>query len=175
MEVFDAIKNLRRRYVLYYLKQEDGAAELGDLAEQIAAWENASRVEEITADQRKSVYSALHQTHLPKLQSAGVVRYDSERGRVTLSNPASNLDLQLLSDSRTSLPWHKLYLALTALGLAAIVPALAGMYSVSVLALPYAGLIVALFGITLGHTYDLRLWQQKLENAAPDILLELND
>lgn len=42
-EVFHVLRNRRRRYTLHYLRREE-RAEIGDIAEQVAAWEN-----EITA------------------------------------------------------------------------------------------------------------------------------
>jgi hypothetical protein len=176
-EVFDAVKNLRRRYVLYYLQRYGGPVELGELAEQVAAWENDATIPEVSPSQRKSVYSALHQTHLPKLESAGVLRYDADRSLVRPTDRASRLDLQLASDPQTSIPWHHLYLAVAAVSLLVLTSAWMGMYPFTLLSgIQYALLVIAVFGATaVGHTYDLRRWRQRADNAAPDFILELND
>jgi len=84
--VFDILKNRRRRQVLRYLMEIDGAASIGDLAEQLAAWENDVPKGDITYKQRKRVYISLHQTHLPKLDDASVVDYDSRSGMVSLTD-----------------------------------------------------------------------------------------
>jgi hypothetical protein len=84
--VFDILKNRRRRQVLRYLMAIDGAASIGDLAEQLAAWENDVPKGDITYKQRKRVYISLHQTHLPKLDDARVVDYDSRSGMVSLTD-----------------------------------------------------------------------------------------
>jgi len=66
-EVFKALSNRRRRNVITYLKQHDDDARVRDIAEQLAAWENDVEIPEVTYKQRKRVYTALHQSHLPKL------------------------------------------------------------------------------------------------------------
>jgi len=176
-EVFHAVKNLRRRYVLYYLQRYGGPVELGELAEQVAAWENDATVSEVSSSQRKSVYSALHQTHLPKLESAGVLRYDADRSVVHPSERAAQLDLQLASDPQASVPWHRLYLGIAGVSLVVLSTAWAGMYPFSLLSgLECALLVVTAFGVTaVGHTYDLRRWRRRANRAAPDFILELND
>jgi uncharacterized protein (DUF779 family) len=84
--VFDILKNRRRRQVLRYLLAIDGSASIGDLAEQLAAWENDVSKGDITYKQRKRVYISLHQTHLPKLHDASVVDYDERSGMVSLTD-----------------------------------------------------------------------------------------
>lgn len=176
-EVFDAVKNLRRRYVLYYLQRYGGPVELGELAEQVAAWENDATVSEVSPSQRKSVYSALHQTHLPKLEAAGVLRYDADRSLVRATERAASLDIQLASDPQTSVPWHRLYLGLTGTGLFLLASIWVGVYPFTLLSgVQYALLVIGMFGVTaVFHTYDLRRWRQRANNAAPDFILELNN
>ena len=171
------MKNLRRRYVLYYLQRYGEPVELGTLAEQVAAWENDATVSEVSPNQRKSVYSALHQTHLPKLQSAGVLRYDADRSLVSPTERAARLDFQLASDPQTSVPWHRIYLAIAGTGLFLLASVWVGLYPFTVLSgVQYALLVVATFGVTaLFHTYDLRRWRARANNAAPDFILELNN
>nr|WP_136591542.1 hypothetical protein [Salinigranum halophilum] len=52
------------------------------LSRQVAAWENGKSLEEVSAEERRRVYNALQQFHLPKLRDVGVVFYDSDRGTV---------------------------------------------------------------------------------------------
>ncbi|WP_276300485.1 DUF7344 domain-containing protein [Halorussus lipolyticus] len=176
-EVFHAVKNLRRRYVLYYLQRYGGPVTLGELAKQVAAWENDTTVPEVSSSQRKSVYSALHQTHLPKLESAGVLNYDPDEGTIEVTERATRLDLQLASDPQTSLPWHRLYLGLSALSLGALASVWTGLYPFTLLSgVQYTLLVIAAFGvIAMAHTYDLRQWRQRADNAAPDFILRVED
>ena len=84
--IFNLLANDRRRYVLHYLSQTVGAVSLGDLAEQIALWE-----ENPTYDHYERVVTGLHHIHLPKLADAGVVRYEVEQEAVELRKAANEL------------------------------------------------------------------------------------
>ena len=81
-DVFHVLQNARRRLVLVYLSDVEGAVEMRAIAEQVAAWENGTTVEAITSEQRQRVYIALYQSHLPKMDELGVVDYDQARGVV---------------------------------------------------------------------------------------------
>jgi hypothetical protein len=80
--IFATLKNQRRRYVLHYLDVTDGPVVLGDLAEQIAAWENDKQPRLVTSSERKRVYVSLYQCHLPKLDDSKAVSYNKPRGIV---------------------------------------------------------------------------------------------
>jgi len=80
--IFEVLKNRRRRDVLEYLQSTDGEARLAELAERIAAWENDIEVAALNSTQRKRVYVALYQTHLPKMDDAGVIEFDGDRKTV---------------------------------------------------------------------------------------------
>ena len=90
-EVFDILKNSRRRSIIRYLRAHDGYAELNDVAEHIAADENDTTVRQISSDQRKRVYIGLYQCHLPKMDKLGVVEYDKNRGTIELQESVSQL------------------------------------------------------------------------------------
>lgn len=171
----EALRNLRRRYVVYYLNRHGGAVQVDELAQGIAAWEGGDG--EVTPAHRKSVYSALHQTHLPKLQAAGVVEYDADRSLVATSDQATRLDLRLASDPHTSVPWHRLYLSLAGVSLVVLVSLWQGVHPFALISgVEFALLVIASFGLAaLGHTYDLRRWRRRAEHAAPDFILELDD
>lgn len=88
-DVYHLLQNQRRRGVLRCLRGADEAVEMGDVAEQVAAWEHDTTVRELTSSQRQRVYIALYQSHLPKLDEAGVVEYNQSRGHVT---PTARID-----------------------------------------------------------------------------------
>lgn len=115
--IFNVLMNRRRRYVLQYLKAES-PMELGRLAERIAAREHDVSVDEVTSKQRKSVYTSLYQSHLPKLAEAGIVDYDQDRGVVSLNHRADELEAFLDPDRRSEDRWSRLYLALSFLSAA---------------------------------------------------------
>jgi hypothetical protein len=110
--VFDILSSPRRRYVIYYLQRVDEPIELTRLAEEVAAWENETTVEELTSQQRKRVYVSLYQTHVPKLDDANIVDYDQEAGTVQLAAGADAVETYL-SDSGEEVPWHWYYLAVS--------------------------------------------------------------
>ena len=109
---FDILSSPRRRYVLYYLKQEDRPVELGELANQIAAWENEIEVEDLTRQQRKRVYVSLYQTHIPKLEDAGIISYEADSGIVELAGRAADIDEYLGNSDGQEFPWQLYYLGL---------------------------------------------------------------
>lgn len=55
---------------------------MADLAEQVAAWEHDTTVAGLSSKQRQRVYIPLYQTHLPKLDEAGLIEYDQRRGDI---------------------------------------------------------------------------------------------
>lgn len=90
-KLFELVSNQRRRYLLYYLWQNDGQGQIGSLAEQIAAWENDISVQRVTSKQRKCVYTALQQFHLTKLETYDVVSFDKRDGSVELGAAAEDV------------------------------------------------------------------------------------
>jgi len=90
-EIFDLLKNSRRRSTIKYLQKHGGSAELKDVAEHIAAEENDTTVRQLSSDQRKRVYIGLYQCHLPKMDKLGIVEYDKNRGTIELQESVTQL------------------------------------------------------------------------------------
>ena len=91
-EIFHLLQCRRRRDALRYLRGHDGPVRMCDLAEQVAAWEHDTTLEALSSTQRQRVYIPLYQDHLPKLDEAGVIDYDQERGAVERTPLADRLD-----------------------------------------------------------------------------------
>ena len=87
--VFHLLQARRRRLVLRYLRGREGPVEMRDVAEQVAAWEHDTTLEALRSEERQRVYIALYQTHLPKLDEAGVIDYEQSRGVV---NPTERIE-----------------------------------------------------------------------------------
>ncbi len=115
-DAFDILSNARRRYVLYYLREANGPVELGELANELAAWENETTTEELTQQQRKRVYVSLYQTHIQKLAEADIVEYDQDTSMVSLANGARDIGayLSVGTDDTPQYRWQRLYLVLAA-------------------------------------------------------------
>lgn len=85
--VFDILSSPRRRFAIRLLYEKpDRIRTLQQLSEYVAARENHIQVGEVTQAERKRVYVSLYQTHVPKLQEAGIVRYDHDTGHIKLTN-----------------------------------------------------------------------------------------
>jgi hypothetical protein len=110
-EIFDLLRNERRRYLLHYLLSADAPVELGEVATRIAAWECDTTVEGVTSDQRKRVYTTLQQTHLPKMDDAQIVDYDCNRGVVRPTEHTDKLNVYLEIVPKHEFPWREYYLA----------------------------------------------------------------
>lgn len=80
-QIFGMLRNQRRRQVLRTLT-ETARIELDDLAEQIAAQELDKPRKQLTSQERKRLYVALYQAHLPKLADVGAITYDERQGLV---------------------------------------------------------------------------------------------
>lgn len=78
--VFDILRNERRRRVLQYLDSQGGSATLGDVSERLAAIENDKPESQITSQERKRLYVGLYQCHLPRMDDAGAIDFNSDRG-----------------------------------------------------------------------------------------------
>jgi hypothetical protein len=109
--VFDILSSPRRRYVLYYLRETGETVALNDLAEHVAAWENETEVDQLSDQERKRVYVSLYQTHIPKLDSVGIIDYDQQSGMVELTDRVHRIEDYLTETSRP-IPWQQFYLAL---------------------------------------------------------------
>lgn len=152
---FEILTNPRRRYALSYLGSKSGRVSIGELAEAVAAWEQDTSVELVSSKERKSVYTSLYQTHLPKMADAGIIVYDRQRGQVRLSDTATELDRFVNPPSKTQ-NWSRYYLALALVGGVAIVSNLLGMYPFSLVhVLVYVALLLA--GFTLLSAANLEV------------------
>lgn len=154
-QVFEVLKSPRRRYALYYLKQAGGRAELSEITDQVAAWENEIPPAQLASEQRKRVYISLYQTHMPKLDDAGIVEYDQSRGVVELAENARELDVYLGEEVK-SVPWEWVYLGLS-IGSALLVAGVwLGVYPATMLSgLTTAVIVIVAFGVTALAQYVL--------------------
>lgn len=114
--IFDILKNQRRRRVIQYLNGRDGPVAIGDLSEHIAALENDTTASALTSQERKRVYVGLYQSHLPKMDDAGVVAFNKPRGVVRLGPNASQLRPYLDHTQPRRDTWARYYLMLASVG-----------------------------------------------------------
>lgn len=85
---FDLLQDARRRGVLYTVKR-NGETSVEEVAHRIAVWQSADGR---GAPDPEIVETSLVHSHLPKLDDAGVVDYDRDRGTVELTESATGLE-----------------------------------------------------------------------------------
>lgn len=153
-ELFALLSNHRRRWTIHLCKQAEGPLELGELAEQIAAMEEDKTPAEISSSERKRVYTSLQQTHLPRLEKAGIIEFEDHT--VSLTNRAEELQVYMDIVPAGSIPWAMYYLALSAISLLAVAITWMGwLPEQTITATGVAALIVMVFGISAAiHTYS---------------------
>jgi hypothetical protein len=116
-ETFELLKNNRRRLVLEYLIREDEEAKLDVLADHVTAIENDTDVDSITSEERKRVYVALYQFHLPKMSDMGVINYDKDRGNISLTDRGRELHHERERHSGPPRRWYLAYLGVACVGI----------------------------------------------------------
>jgi hypothetical protein len=98
--LFEILGNERRRTCLKLLAQSDESWDVSYLSERVATdvTDEPSAAEEIY----DSVYISLCQTHLPKLDKAGLVDYDAEIKTVTIGPAADSIRQYWFPEAETS-------------------------------------------------------------------------
>jgi hypothetical protein len=158
-DIFDILSNDRRRCIVHYLKKhDDRRVDLRELVDYVAAWETDTPIDKLDGDKRKSVYAAIRQTHLPKMEETGIVEYEHMRGEVELTDCAREVELYLEYVPGDEIVWSELYLGLSAVALSLAVVAWSGIFpfdrlSAWVLAF---GLTVVFIATAVVHTYQSR-------------------
>lgn len=93
--LFEVLGNERRRSVIQVLRDREEPMSLADLSDAVAARENGVDPDDLSRRQRKCTYTALQQTHLPKMDDAGVLTFEKEAGEVTAGDAIVEYTLYL--------------------------------------------------------------------------------
>ncbi|RXK50376.1 DUF7344 domain-containing protein [Halorientalis pallida] len=150
--IFETLSNKRRRYTLHYLKRLGEPVTIRDLSEQLAAWENGVERDQVKPKERKRLYTALHQTHLPKMDRLGVVEYDNDRGVVALTEAIDQFDIYFDLVAADEIPWSQFYLALGSVATALVAIAALGIQPFATLGgFGYALAVTLLFTAVAGY------------------------
>jgi hypothetical protein len=125
-DVYEILANERRRTTLRALTEarSDGDIPLSDLADAVAARESGQSPP--PTDVRQSVYNSLHQTHLPKLESLDVVRYDQDARTVHLRDRVRDVERYMEVVSVLGVSWSEVYRTLGVCSLTIVTASLAG-------------------------------------------------
>lgn len=92
---FDAVRSERRRMALSTLASVGGTIDISDLTDAIAGQQYGDP----DPQERKRVYVGLYQTHLPKLDDMGLVKFDSDTGEVYATDDLAGV-VAWLDDTR---------------------------------------------------------------------------
>jgi len=150
-QIFQILRNKRRQYILRYLVAEASGpqAEFRELVDQVAAWENDTTIERVDSASRKSVYTALRQSHLPKLDNVGIIEYDNQRGDIALTDTTQEVYLYLEYTPGGDISWSQYYLRLSSICSLLLAAAWLGIYPfVGVSGIVFAALFVGIFSLS---------------------------
>jgi len=171
---FDLLSNHRRRYTLHYLERNNGRAELGELAEQLAAWENGIEKTEISYDQRKRVYTSLQQVHLPQMDKLGILTFDEREGVAAQTRGAEEFDFYFEIVGRQDIPWSVFYLLLGGVDAVILTGGAAGVGPLAVV--PGIGwgvfVLTTFLVVSLAHLYVSRTEMRLGEKQKPPDVAE---
>ncbi len=157
-DLFSLLSNQRRRFAVHLLKHEKQPVEIGTMATKIAAWENNISEAEVTGNDRKRVYTALQQSHLPAMDDAGIVSFNKARGVVEPKPALEDVELYLDIVKGNDIPWSEYYLGLAAVGLAVMAAAWVNVWPFALLPDIAWGVFVvtALMFSAVGHKLYMR-------------------
>ena len=151
-QLFEILKNQRRRRVLRYLiEDDDGGVTLDELAEEIAARETGKDVRQITSQERKRVYVGLYQCHLPKMDDYGAIAYNKPRGKIETADQTDLFERYLsVEDDADDSGWTEYHsmLSLVAAVVLVVPVVLGAIGSNTVLHVVTALLVGALAGVS---------------------------
>ncbi len=124
-DIFGVLQNDRRRRILEILYSR-GSQSIRSLSEEIARQESGT--EDPKSNFRKSIYISLLQTHIPKMESLGVVTYNREQDLVELLPPSHDFDIYMETVKKGDIPWSQFYIGLSALAVVGSVTIYEGLF-----------------------------------------------
>lgn len=146
-DVFEILRNQRRRFVLHALKRSEEPLTVSDLSTCITAWEQGVDPENVVHEDRRHVHSALRRTHLPKLDGLDIVDYDPETNVVEPTETLSDLDIYFEVLQNREIPWSVYYTGLAAVSISLTIAVLLDVPGFAVLAPMDVGVfVVVAFG-----------------------------
>lgn len=159
-DIYDVLANDRRRAALRTLTDAaaDGSIPLSDLADAVAERETGESPPPTGA--RESVYNSLHQTHLPKLESLDVVRYDRDARTVYLRDRARDVDRYMEVVTALGVSWSEVYRTLGVASLTIVTASLADVAPVAAIdPLLWASGSLLAFAVAIASQLWSNRWQ----------------
>lgn len=103
--VFENLSNSRRREIIRCLWEREGSVPISTVVEEVAAAENDTDVASLTYEQRKRVYTTLHQSHLPKLVEDGFIKRDDDEIELTPAAAQLKAHMELHASNKNANGW----------------------------------------------------------------------
>lgn len=153
-DLFEVLKNQRRRRVIRYLGERDEPVSLSDLSESIAAMENDKPVSQLTSQERKRVYVGLYQVHLPKMAGMEFIEYDKGRGMIARGRATHYAEAYLQHAESKQNTWSTYYIGVAGFGWLLLLGSLTSNLLAPTVAA--VGFLAILTGIVVTHVY--RTW-----------------
>jgi|APHM01.1.fsa_nt_gi hypothetical protein len=168
---YEVLSNERRRYVVYLLKQDGGRIAIGEMAEQVAAWEYDISVQQVMGDQRKRVYTALQQTHLPMMDDAGLIVFNKDRGIVTPEPAVQKIEVYQESADEETTSWSEYYLGLSSVGALLVTGSAAGLPPLNGISMSLlAAILLAVFLVSsVRHWHVHRDTDSGVDGKPPEV------
>ncbi|USZ73073.1 DUF7344 domain-containing protein [Natronosalvus halobius] len=94
-EVFELLKDQRRRYALYYLYEKDGPVAVSELVKAIEKWEADPPKTSGRLDRFEEIALELKHHHLPKSAEVDFVQYDKEQEVIQVQGSPEEFDALL--------------------------------------------------------------------------------
>ncbi|WP_254810536.1 DUF7344 domain-containing protein [Natronosalvus amylolyticus] len=91
-DTFATLADPVRRYVLYYLSEQETPVSFDRLTTRVAAWRTDSTPDVVDDATLTEMRTALYHVHLPKLADLGVITYESNPGEIALTDDTVSLD-----------------------------------------------------------------------------------
>ncbi|WP_225334274.1 DUF7344 domain-containing protein [Halomicrobium urmianum] len=174
-QIRKAVRNMRRRYILYYLHHSGGAARIDELVDRVATWEHGSAAGDVPGRKRDSVYSSLYQTHLPKLEQIGLVRYDDDDKTVSITEAGERVTLRCAANGAPDCKYLGLIVGLDVLVLALFALRQLGFLATQTFFGLSAALIAGLSLVALRQLHVVRSWKRRYWRRGPDYILDVDD
>lgn len=93
-EILSALADTHRRYILYYLQEEERAS-LTSVAQQIAAWKQDRPPAEVQDGVVDDLEIRLYHNHLPRLEDMCLIEYDDRSKQMVFRDPPELVELCL--------------------------------------------------------------------------------
>lgn len=104
-EILDALRSKHRRYLLYYLQDEEHAT-LEELATQLATWEPAQSSGTSHQEHQEQLERSLYHRDLPEFAESNLIEYDQRSKHIRYREPPTVQEKFLMFTATIEKPNH---------------------------------------------------------------------